>query len=281
MILRTRQKTFTFPRKALVVGSVRLSFERARADSSAELLRSLDAARKQALHGADLLAVELYGFPTCPGKSDGILATQLISTFVSSWKTEAHPQPLALHLPSLAVAGAILPMGGDFIINAHTNASREQRFSARLCAEHDAGFIALYKVPSGPNVSCQGGDFDVLTDAWKTFDTSLQDARDARLPETAVALAVRLDWTDAVSTAHSIRLSAQMGRFREFGRPLWLADVPSHTNEGGARDERGERETAGAVARVVHGLMAGVSLFQSGDTGAVAATIRTMSAVLK
>lgn len=274
MILRARQHTLEFPCRALVMGSVQLAVEPSVASASEAHSRALAAAREVANAGADIIAVEMGGFPAVLDEAQQNLAFHIGSNFVKGWKQNACPQLLALHLPSLAVASGVIPLGGDFLSTFHSPDSLEFAGCAALCAEHGAGLIVNYKVPSVCEATAAGNGFDVVSDAFDAFERSLQCANLAGLSEASIVLGVRLAWGDDSSTAHSVRVCAHMKRFQKFGRPLLLSDLP-------ANGDRSEGQTAGTVARVVYGRAAGVSIFHGDHVGAIAAAVRTIGAVLE
>jgi len=280
MILRARQHVFEFPRQPLLIGSVRLCFEEALTCRSDTVSRALAAARRVASEGADIVALDLEG--VFPETVDGAKtrAIETCAEFVSAWKEICAPQPLALQKPPLQVACALLPLGGDLLMNAPSVQHNEAGLYAALCAEYGAGFIAQYCPQSGPELASKSCNGDVFGEAEKYFEEVLRDAKASGLSEVFVALGVSLNWTDAASTEASLRLSSQMGRFQHFGRPVMLSDFPAAKAPDHADTTHSERQTAGMVARVVHGLLGGVQLIQTQEVFAAGAAVRTISAVL-
>jgi dihydropteroate synthase len=272
MILRARQHTLEFPRRTMVMGSVRLAFLPALEMGQNPLSAALDAARGMERAGADIIALDLDGFPECPTDSDVKLAVHVVSAFIQSWKQEAHPLPLSLSVPSSLVARAVLTLGGDFLRTACCADSPEFINCAALCAENGAGLMAQYAVPCG--LEAEHDSFDAVRHASEAFEKLLQGARRAGLPDDSLILGVRLDWRNKYSSKHSMTLSAQINRLQRFGRPLLLSEPPAH-------GDFSENQTAGMVARVVHSLMCGVSVFHGPDVGAITAVVRTIGGVLE
>lgn len=281
MILRARQHVLEFPRQPLLIGSVRLCFAQAFGCINDTVSYALAAARRVAREGADIVALDLEGlFPeTVAGAESHAIET--CSAFVSAWNEVSPPQLLAFQNTPLQVARAVLPLGGDLLMDAPPFRHNEARRYAALCAEYGAGFIGQYTPESGLESSSDSCNADVLGEAEKYFEEILRGAKASGLSDVFVALGVCLNWTDAASTEASLRLSSQMGRFQHLGRPMVLSDFPAAKTPDCADLKHSERRTAGMVARVVHGLLDGVQLFHTQEVLAVGAAVRTISAVLQ
>jgi dihydropteroate synthase len=281
MILRARQHVLEFPRQPLLIGSVRLCFADAFGRNNNTVSRALAAARRVASEGADIVALDLEGCSPETVDGDQNSAIEICSAFVSAWNEISAPQLLALQNTPLQVARAVLPLGGDLLMDAPPIRHNEARRYAALCAEYGAGFIAQYTPQSGLELSLDSCNAHVLVEAEKYFEEILRGAKASGLSDVFVALGVCLNWTDAASTEASLRLSSQMGRFQHFGRPVMLSDFPAGKAPDHADTNHSERQTAGMVARVVHGLLGGVQLFHTQEVLAAGAAVRTLSAVLQ
>jgi dihydropteroate synthase len=123
---------------------------------------------------------------------------------------------------------------------------------------------------------------DVLAETQQFFEEALCSAQADGLSREAVVLGLRLHNEEPVFAAASLHLVAQMGCFHRWERPLLLTDVPAATRAPAAtlNADATERQTAAMVARMVHGMLEGVQIFHGGNVEAVAATVRTISAVL-
>lgn len=281
MILRARQHVFEFPRQPLLIGSVRLCFEEAFTRTSDTVASAIAEARLLTSEGADIVALDLESFfPPSVGGVEAC-AVEICSAFVSAWKEIAGPQLLALRNAPLQVARAVLAFGGDLLMDAHSVRYHQARQYAALCAEFGAGFVAQYSPKIGVESSSESSKVDDLGAAERYFQEVLLGVKESGLSEAFVALGFCLDWSDAATTAASLRLMTQIYRFQHFGRPLVLSDFPASRALERADIQHLELQTAGMVARVVHGLLGGVQLFHTHDVFASRAAVRTIRAVVQ
>lgn len=283
MILRARQHLFEFPRRPVVMGSVRVGVYEDVARREEAVSAALLEAQRFADWGAEIIVVSVEASSQSAGRapSDEYEA-EVLSGFVRRWRKAARSELLAAQTACPRVAQVVLATGVDLLVDRRCAREQAEASFAGLCAKHGTALVLEYAVQSHSCASASDTEADVVVDAQHFFEEALRSTADAGLSKEAVLLGFRLDAEESATAATSLRLAARIGRFHCWGRPLLLTDpsgcpsVPTPAMDTVAL----ERKTAAMVARMVHGLLEGVQFFQGGNVQAVSAAVRTIRAVV-
>lgn len=275
MILRAGGGVFAFPRLPLVMGSVCIR--------EGDVASAEHEAKHLAARGAELVSVRTQGAATQQSEPQTEQREDALCAFIQAWKAAMQTEPLVIPVASPEQARAVLAAGADCLTVDVSSPNPLCAPYAMLCHAYGAGLVLDYGVTQeAPDPELPLKE-NFLTEVDDVFSTMLREAAQAGLAGEAVILGVRLAWSNKVESDKSLWLCSHVRRFHAHGRPLLLTDFfcgEDGTSLEGAPCGGPKTQTARAVSRIVHGMLAGMQLFQTGNVHAACSAVRTIAAVL-
>ncbi|HWB59652.1 MAG TPA: dihydropteroate synthase [Chthoniobacteraceae bacterium] len=274
MNLLARRRTFTFPRRPLVMGIINLVEDSFSGDGLADPGAALARAQQMIADGADIIDAGGESAGTKRAAMSEQEEIDRLCPFIEKYLALENPPPLSINTWRPAVARAALATGGDILNDIGALPTDE---NARICAQHSAALLIMHSVGE-PKIKHTHVHYD---DVMQTLDTFFEEkialAMSAGLPRDAIILDPGIDF--AKQRDDNLRIYRELARLQKFERPI-LLPVSRKTVIGEVLNiaDPSQRD-AGTVACIVSGMLRGASIFRVHNVRAAVQAVRMVEAV--
>jgi len=282
--LRARGRRVDVISRPLVMGIVNVNDDSFSGDGTLDFGDAWRLAADQAAQGADVVDVGAESARTNREAVSVDEEVRRLAGFLAEWTAglgrlrarfadQLWPPLLSINTWRPEVVARVLPLGGD-ILNDMGGLPDDR--NARWCAAHGAALLVMHTVgpPKVPHTHVVYED--VVASVERFFKDRLTLCAAAGLAADATILDPGFDF--AKPREDNLRLLAEVGRFRRFGRPI-LLPVSRKTFIGqtlGLKDPK-DRD-AGTVAALVAGQCRGAHIFRVHQVRAAAEAVRVVAA---
>jgi dihydropteroate synthase len=287
MILKTRSRVITFPRRPLILGIVNINDDSFSGDGSLDIGEALVLARQHIGHGADIIDVGGESARTNRPAISERAEIERVLPFVEQFPQcycdidpidpdQLFPPLLSINTWRPGVAHTLISVGGD-ILNDMSGLNFSE--NARAAAEFGAALVLMHLIgkPKERHIEVQYAD--VIRTLQDFFSAGLEQAMQVGLSREAMMLDPGIDF--AKQRADNLRVLRHLSVFTEFDRPVLLSiSRKTVIGEVLGLPEPADRD-AGTIACVVAGLHRGASLFRVHNVAAVAQAIRVLWPVVR
>ncbi len=218
MLLRARQFEFAFPRPALLMGVVNATpdsfYDGGRfAEREAAVAHALQLAAE----GADI--IDIGGESSRP-KAQPVSEAEELRRVIPVFESLAGAVsvPLSIDTVKPAVAREALRAGASIINDIAANRDDDQMW--RLAAESGAAYVVVHMQGSPSTMQKNPLYGDVVTEVGQFFEDRLKRLGACGVNPEQVVLDVGIGF--GKRPGQNLRLLAELGRFRKWGRPLLL-----------------------------------------------------------
>jgi len=277
MNLIARDRSFSFPRPALIMGIVNLCADSFSGDGITDCQRAVEHARSLAAQGAEIIDLGAESARTNRGPITEAEEGDRLCEFLQAWRAAGENDALlSINTWRPAVARAVLREGGHLLNDIGGLPTDE---NARTCAEFGAALLLMHSVgePKVAHTHVRYGD--IMAELERFFVEKLRLAEAAGLSRDSIILDPGIDF--AKQRADNLRIYRELGRLHAFGRPI-LLPVSRKTVIGEVLGgiPPAERD-AGTVACIVQGLLRGAQIFRVHNVRAAVQAVRSIQPLIE
>lgn len=285
MILETRSRLITFPRRPLVMGIVNINDDSFCGDGTLDPAVAMAQAEGMLRDGADIIDIGAESARTNRGAICTEEEIRRLRGFVEKWPEmiarwqdacatgQLWPPLLSINTWRTAVIEAVLPLGGDILndISALPDAS-----NARLCAEHGAALVIMHSVGQPKVPHTHVGYADVMASLGEFFEARIQLAMKAGMRMEQIILDPGIDF--AKQRDDNLAIYRRLAELHRWQRPI-LLPVSRKTVIGDVLGLPNPNDRdAGTIACIVAGMERGARIFRVHNVRAAAQAIKVVQA---
>ncbi len=288
MILRSRGRVITFPRRPLIMGIVNLNDDSFCADGTLDPDAGLTQAQQMTAAGADIIDAGAESARTNRAAISVNEECRRLLPFIARWNAwiltlppeppvpgQVWPPLLSLNTWRPDVIAAVLPSGGDLLNDL--SALPDDR-NARLCAQHGAALLIMHSRGQPKEKHTHVAYPDIMEELDTFFRDRLATAAAAGLDPGATVLDPGLDF--AKQRPDNLRILRDLERLHVFHRPI-LLPVSRKTVIGEVLDLTNPLDRdPGTLACLVAGQLRGAHIFRVHNVEAAVAAVRMLEAVI-
>jgi dihydropteroate synthase len=287
MILKTRGREITFPRRPLIMGIVNINDDSFCGDGTLDVSAALAQAREQILQGADIIDIGAESARTNRQAITVEEELQRLLPFLAAWPTllkepglkpadpeQVWPPLLSINTWRPEVIAQALPYGGDIINDI---SALPTMANALPCAQHGVALIIMHSVgePKVPHTHVTYPSIMETLDRF--FAEKIQLALSAGLTLDQIILDPGIDF--AKQRDDNLTIYRELEQLQRFHLPILLPvsrkTVIHHALEVPSPLDR----DPGTVASIVSGIRRGAAIFRVHNVSAAFQATKVVWAV--
>lgn len=287
MILATRGRVTTFPRRPLVMGIVNLTEDSFSGDGSLQVEQAIETAQRHVNSGADIIDVGGESARTNRPEISAEEESARILPFLYRFQdchagtkpvddVQVFPPLLSINTWRPRVAEAMLRVAGDLLNDMSALPTDE---NALVAAKHGTGLVIMHSVGLPKQRHTEVQYPNILGNLETFFDRRITLAVAAGVARESIVLDPGIDF--AKQKSDNLRIYRQLKHLTRFERPI-LLPVSRKTMIGevlGIPDPA-DRDP-GTIACVIAGALRGASIFRVHNVHAVVQALRVIHPIIR